>query len=222
MSKILLVLVFVCLSFSSASAAPITKTLAEDTLLHPQGDVSGSVKFKGGTSVTLNEQYEVISGTLKYYGFLIPASKGFFYFYDKDLHSTLMIFKPDTCPIVFNARGEVLSGQIGEDASFLIWGSASHATFKKNTYIEFDEQGYVKTGTIYSDITFRPLGWRNFLPLDDNAGFILFKGETEVFFGPGGQVSRGTIAKEFKINKITYPAGTTLQFSESSDPQIVK
>jgi len=223
MSKILLVLVFFCLSFSFASAAPITKTLAEDAYLHPQGWACGVVQFKGGTSVTLNEQREVISGTLKYYSFLRPASIGFVFTSGTREQSKVMIFKPDTQQIVFNAHGEVISGQIGEDAAFLIWDNAmSYVVFKKNTYIEFDEQGYVKLGTLKTDTNLRPLGWRNHLLIDDNAGFIDFKADTEVFFGPGGQVVKGTIAKDTKFKLKTYSAGTTLQFSETAEPQIVK
>ncbi|VBB09585.1 Hypothetical protein LUCI_4880 [Lucifera butyrica] len=222
MRKIILIVIILSFSLCSTAWANTTKVLERDTFLHPQGWIAGSLKFKEGTSVTLNGQGEVISGTLKNYEDLRPASNGFFAFtgWGTEHRPECIHFKGDTCQIVFNVQGDVVSGQIGEDAEFSIWdNNEPYVTFKYATYIEFDEHGNVKSGTITEDTDFRPLGWRNYLPKGEKAGFLKFKSGTQVFFGPEGQVSTGTIADNLTVNGITYPAGTKLQFSESGYPQ---
>lgn len=199
-----------------------TKVLEQDKTLHPQGWPFGTLMFKGGTQVTLNENGEVITGVMKYNEPLItPGSISDIRtapFHDEELYR--INFRGDSYPITFNEKGEVISGTLCEFNSVRLTNNAGkYIDFKKSTVITFNSDGGVKQGTLDNTYEIRPAGWRKFLPVDDNAGFIKFQKGTEVTFGSGAQVIKGTIANDLRINGITYPAGTTLQFSESDYPQ---
>lgn len=199
-----------------------TKVLSQDTDLHPQGWPNGTLKFKSGTQVTLNENGEVITGYMKFKEDLItPGSVTSFYDEEtngKDIYRVTFLGYPHA--ITFNEKGEAVYGTVwGSFVSQIVKNAGSYINFIDNTVISFDSDGSIKQGTIYNAYEFRPAGWHNFLPTDDKAGFIKFKEGTEVIFGSSAQVTKGTIANDLTVNGITYPAGTTLQFSESGLPQ---
>lgn len=199
-----------------------TKVLDQDKALHPQGWPYGTLMFKGGTQITLNENGEVVTGVMKHNEpFLTPGSISTIQtcpFEDKELYRVR--FSGDPYPITFGEKGEVISGTLSEFYSIkLILNTGDYVNFKKSTVITFNADGSVKQGTLDEAYELRPAGWRNFLSTDENAGFIKFKAGTEVVFGPGAQVIKGTIANDLTANGVRYPAGTTLQFSESANPQ---
>jgi hypothetical protein len=179
--------------------------------------------FKSGTEVTLGENAEVISGTLAKEHILPTA--GVTHCYDITAGVTTEYynfgkFKVGTT-VSFNENGRVISGTLtGITFIKLTPDSIDYVVFSSGN-IAFNADGSVAKGTIWKD-DLCPLGWKNFLPLDDNAGFLSFA-ESEIQFGSHGQVVQGKIAEGFttKSGK-TFPAGTILQFSETEDPKIVK
>lgn len=199
-----------------------TKVLDRDTALHPQGWSAGTLMFKGGTQVTLNENGEAVTGIMCNSESLITAGMAFAFqagmiIEEKNLYH--ISFKGDPYPISFNEKGEVISGTLNHFYWIRLLGKTDPPVRFKNSAIAFYPDGSVKQGTLDDSYEIRPAGWRNFLPLDDNAGFIKFQAGTEVVFGPGAQVIKGTIANDLMVNGVRYSAGTTLQFSESAFPQ---
>jgi hypothetical protein len=113
--KILTGAIFVAFIFfgygSGANAALITKTLDEDTKLIPSGSsaVIQMPIFKKGTTVTLNEQGEVVEGTLANDPWLSCVTLQFdedgrHYFYRYGY-----VFR-DGSKVTFNNKGEVIKG----------------------------------------------------------------------------------------------------------------
>lgn len=228
--KIFLITLAILLITSAVLASPATKTLTKNTDLHPQGWISGALNFKSGTQVTLNNNSEVITGTLTNYEYLGTVGSAYEkedvvgFFIAPVLHKNIgrIIFRPDV-PLTFDDQGRVIKGYIANACSInLVDRKDYYVRFQERTYIEFNNDGSVLQGTIAEDTCLRPIGWRSFLPLDDNAGFLKFQSGTEIQFGPEGQVIKGTIAKDLVVLGIKYPTGTILQFSESGNPQIVK
>jgi len=209
---------------SSICFANTIKTLDKDTNLHPQGWTAGTLVFKGGTQATLNDQGEVITGVLKNYENLRPATDSFFSFtqWGTAHRPGCISFKGDTGATTFNTQGYVSSGTLGEDTEFSVYNHTEpYIYFKFCTNITFDQNGNIKSGTIKFDTFLRPVGWHNFLPADDNAGFIKFKSGTEVLFGPEGQVSSGSIAQDFStVSGQTFKAGSMLQF-DTTEPKLI-
>ncbi|MBP2657260.1 MAG: hypothetical protein H6Q69_292 [Firmicutes bacterium] len=195
-----------------------TKVLDKDTELQPQGWTAGTLKFKQGGTVELNEQGQVISGILKSFSQLRPVASAF-------SHALITarignIFFQSDYNVTFDEHGHVLSGILGTDSDVCLSPNTEpYVGFKYNTAILFDKDGNLIKGTICDDTLLRPIGWKNYLPIDNNAGLIKFKAGTEVVLGANAQVIKGTIANDLTVNGITYPAGTTLQFSESAIPQ---
>ena len=210
--------------FPLIAEAATTKTLDKETELHPQGWISGSVRFKAGTAVTLNEQNEVMTGTLAYDESFLTVGNAFISVGEsfRPAYFNRVEFMKGK-PITFNESGEVLNGNLVSHTDiYLIKKKDRFITFQQFTFIAFDNDGNLLQGTLAHNTLLRPIGWKNYLPLDDTAGFLKFKTETEIFFGPGGQVIKGTIAQDFTtLSKITYRAGTTLQFSETEPPKII-
>lgn len=225
MRKIIKLIIISLMCSSLAYAAPITKTLDKDTNLHPQGWPSGVITFKDGTSVSLNDNGEVISGTLKKEEPLILVGSAYFEAYSdpvlngKDIKRISLIGT-----VTFNDKGEAVSGELALPAWFnLIKDNEDYPIkFDENTMIYLSPDGSVAQGTIAQSTLLRPVGWKKYLPIDDNAGFILFQSDTEIIMGADVQVLKGTIANKLTVAGVTFPAGTTLQFSETSTPQVVK
>lgn len=222
-----------------------TKVLEQDTELHPQGWISGLIKFKQGTTVELNDNGEVISGVLKYNKYLRslgcgisakegnlvaypiigsaafpPGSVGFYSTGPYYVYGNIFNFKGSDSVTTFDERGYVISGTLADDTRiYLLPFAEPEVSFKGSTQVTFDKKGYLTSGTLKDDAFLHPVGWKNYLPLDNTAGFLKFKAGTQVTFGPDAQVLKGTIATDLAVNGITYPEGTTLQFSESALPQ---
>lgn len=212
MKKIfILLLCFITLASLSVCSAATIKVLDKDTDLHPNGWVSSILKFKQGTSVTLNDRFEVISGTLVFYESFRTVGKSY-----RSGGSPLpkevgrVLFKPDN-PITFNDDGEVISGTVAENCSVnLLTKKDYFVRFKERTFISFNNDGNVLQGTLAEDTYLRPVNWQKLLPRDENAGFLKFASGTEVFFNENGQAIKGTLTTDFK----NYKAGTTILFNE--------
>lgn len=177
-----------------------TIQLKSDTNLHPMGWVSGSLNFKGGTTVTINEYGEVISGMLTHYERLRPAV---------DLASSdsspdaanmgYAPFKPGVT-ITFNEVGEVIEGTLGENTNIRSMGKDGRFVFASNSYVKFNSvtRG-VETGTLYGNTYFRPNGWKHIPDSLATAGYLKFKHGTVVKFNTKGEVLSGTLAEETKL-----------------------
>lgn len=216
---ILLVLMIIpVIAFCSKATIP-----DQDIDLHPQGWVSGgTLKFKPGSQVELNERGEIISGVLKYNEYLRSVGKGDEIRGSLDPQrptpSNFLPFKGNNSIITFDEHGLVISGTLVNSVYiYLTPDTEPQIKFRGNTFVLFDKNGNLKTGTLNEDYYLCPLGGNSFLP--PTAGFIKFKAGTEVVFGANAQVIRGTIANDLTVNGINYPAGTILQFSESANPQ---
>lgn len=218
---ILLVLIIIpVIAFCSKATIP-----DQDIDLHPQGWVSGgTLQFKPGSQVELNERGEVISGVLKFNEYLRSVGMGDeirgITDSERPTPSNFLHFKGSNSITVFDEHGAVISGTLANSSYiYLIPDVDPCIKFKGDTTITFDKNGNIKTGTLNDDYYLRPLGGNTFLP--PTAGFIKFKARTQVVFGTNAQVIKGTIANDLTLNGIKYPAGTTLQFSESAYPQII-
>ena len=209
--------------------ASTTKVLTQDTELHPQGWIAGAITFQKGT-VVVNDNGEVITGNLAFYEHLRPVGSA----YEKEIggryagprlhkNDQRIIFKPDS-PVTFNEEGQAISGYIANACSVVLVGKRDYfVRFQERSLLVFNADGSVSQGTLAEDTYMRPLGWRNYLPIDDGAGFLNFKSGTETFFGPAGQIIKGTIQKDFAtVSGKQYKAGTTLKFSEASEPEIAQ
>lgn len=217
--KKIFVIFLACMLFPVVAFCSTNKVLDQDAELHPQGWTSGTLKFKQGSSVEFNEQGEVISGVLQFNEVLHSMGRGRFFGYPLGSHrtSSYLNFKADS-RITFDERGLVVSGSLAEDTYlYLIYMSEPEVKFQGGTTIMFDKNGNVSKGVLNKDTLLRPVGSKLFAP--KNAGFLTFKAGTEVVFGPNAQVIKGTIANDLMVNGKTYPAGTTLQFGESTGPQ---
>jgi hypothetical protein len=206
MNRIFSMLLVLMLIPASVFCSTATVTDREVNL-QPQGWVSGTLAFKPGSTVELNKKGEVISGVLKYNEYL--RSVGIGYSMGSDTPARLY-YKGSDATTVFDERGRVISGTLAGHYNYiyLIPYSEPLVLFKIGTSITFDKNGNVLKGTLRDDTNLRPTGLKS----------TKFKAETEVVFGPGAQVIKGTIANDLSLNGTTYPAGTTLQFSESDYP----
>lgn len=207
MKKTLFVLLALMLIPSLALCS--TAMVADNaTDLQPQGWTSGTLAFKSGSNVELNEKGEVVSGVLKYNEYL--RSVGIGYSMGSDTPARLY-YKGNDATTIFDDHGRVISGTLAGHYNYiyLIPYYEPLVLFKTGTTILFDKNGNVLKGTLRDDTILRPTGLKS----------VKFKSGTEVIFGANAQVIKGTIANDLAVNGITYPAGTTLQFSESALPK---
>lgn len=217
-----LIIFLVIMLIPTIALCSTTKVLDKDTDLPVQGAVVGLVTFKQGTTVELNESGEVISGVLKLNKELYCRNS----WYSKVAGYSIYVsygrisIKGGDAVTTFDEHGYVISGTLNEDADLIVvQNSAQQITLKYETPFAIDNNGNLLRGFPRSDTYLRPVGWQSFMPKDHYAGFVKFKAVTEITFGPNGEVVRGTIADQLTVNGITYPAGTTLQFSQSGYSQ---
>jgi len=219
--KRILAFVLVLMLIPAIALCSTTKVLDKDTDLRPQGWTSGALTFKQGSSVELNDLGQVITGVLKENTYsLRPAGVAYvslaMYVYPP-YHSWYIYYQGDRS-VTFDEYGWVLSGTISSDTdAYLVPNVDPLVRFKKKTVLLFDINRNVVNGTICDDTFLCPAGWGKFLA--NSSGILKFKAGTEVVFDSNAQVIKGTIANDLTVNGTTYPAGTTLQFSESSNPQ---
>ena len=214
-----------------------TKTLPQDTKLHPQGWTVGDVlEFKKGTTITTNDLGEVISGTLVEDTFLRPRSwervindydyvsayaeiDPFFpryhqAFIERRYNMAIpgyghLLYKGGT-PVTFSETGDVLSGTIAKQATVrLVEGKYGFLTFKENTILAFYDSGAVMSGVLDADTSLRPVGWKTNCSAADSAGFVKFSAKKAIEFNEQGEVVAGTLKETVKWR---YGAGETVEF----------
>ena len=206
--KKILVLLLVFTLIPSLALCSTARVADNATDLQPQGWTSGTLAFKPDSTVELNEKGDVVSGVLKYNEHL--RSVGIGYSMGSGTPARLY-YKGSDATTFFDERGRVISGTLAGHYNYiyLIPNYEPLVLFKTGTSILFDKNGNVLKGTLRDDTVLRPAGLKS----------VKFKSGTEVIFGSNAQVISGTIANDLTVNAITYPAGTTLQFSESAYPQ---
>lgn len=214
-------LFFVCAP--GANAAVITKTLEENTKLIPSGLLATDdpPTFKKGTTVTLNENGEVIEGVLARDVLLscvplVYEENGINYF-----RSYKGWFNKDT-KVIFNSRGAVMKGTtlytIEQRYLYVPLNSSSLIKLKQFTEVSFHPNGMMAYGTTDSDTYLKPVGWKQ---ITDNgmAGFVQFKGGRQIELNSKGEVLKGTLNKDTKLRlpegrlKV-YDAGTAVVFDD--------
>lgn len=223
LSKVLLGTMLVTFLFvgycPETSAAPITKTLGEDTKITPPGVMAiiwiSIPEFKQGTTVALNENGEVLEGILTSTERL-PYVRGAVYY------PRVINFKAGT-KVIFNNRGEVIKGTVDELTGIPI-SETDTVMVKAGGEISFHENGMLATFFPAFDIYLRSSKWQQNLTASYTnkvacPGFIEFKGWTLVELNEKGEVVKGTLNKATKLLSPSgiklYEAGTTVEFDEN-------
>lgn len=219
MKKLASFLLAALLLVSANAAFAKTITLDKDTKLVPQGwTVADDTKFKKNTSVTLNDNEQVVEGVLASDTYLRPtgwknlvsnyyyveSSAGFFpprFFFHPfrpglvipaDGHVRYMGNKQ----VTFAADGTVLSGTIDNDVVLQLSDTGyGFVRFKNDTVLAFYPNGKIKNGTLAEATKLRPLGWKHNLA-DESAGFVEFKSGSSISFDENGLVTLGTLNKK--------------------------
>jgi hypothetical protein len=162
--------------------------LTENTELHPQGWTSGTLPFKGGTKVILNENGEVVSGILiNYAHWLLPAGHANTYIKEQTIYRGTILYRGDITPVTFSKRGHVLSGSLGDITVVKLFkDSFPYVEFALGTMLIFREDGSVESGTLGED---------TYLKTAATGKFEKYKGRTEVTFNEKGEVTSGKLAQ---------------------------
>jgi len=210
---------------AEANAASITKTLSEDTKLMPPG-VSATFSipvFKKGTTVTLNENGEVLEGTLASDPWLycVPLQ------YEVDGRPYFKqygyVFREGT-KVTFNDKGEVVKGTLSHNHVTKIevpLDGKSGLVLRPLTEVSFYPNGVLAKGTIdlYASIYLRPVGWQRNKILSDNIGFVQFKEGTIIELNDKGEAVKGTLNIDTKLPSPSgfkvYEVGTTVEFDDN-------
>lgn len=212
-----------------------TITLDKDTKLVPLGwTVADDTKFKKDTIAEINEDWQIIQGTLAASTYLRPtgwrnlinnnyyaeATTNFFpprFFRPFPPRYGVIIpadghvrYKGNTS-VTFKEDGTVLSGTIDNDVVLqLNENGYGFVTFKNDTVLTFYPDGKIKSGTLAESTKLRPLGWQNNLT-DENAGFLEFKNNSFIIFTEDGFVKQGLL----KSKKLWYNADGSSQNLEN-------
>lgn len=214
--------------------------LNTDTALVPQGwsIADDDLKFKKNTTAELNDNGELIKGTLKsdfyfrptgwkkiindYY--ITETNQLLFprFFYPIRTYSNLALpsyghirYKGNTT-ITFNEQGLVTDGIIDEPVTISLQNNKyGFIHFKEGTILTFNNLGDIISGTLYKDTKLRPLGWEKNLSI--NSGFIEFKKGKKITFTKNGYVESGTLKNTIQWKKsdnstITLLKDTLIQF----------
>ncbi|MBP2655520.1 MAG: hypothetical protein H6Q73_3089 [Firmicutes bacterium] len=216
---VIIVLVVLFCPKGIVNAAKTTKILDEDTKITPPG-VMATIwmfipEFKKGTTVILNDNDEVLEGTLTSYEILTSAAKV------SNCYINLS-FKPRS-RVTFNDEGKVIKGTI--ERAVLPVGQLSSVMVKDGTEVSFHDNGILATFTLVQDTYLRPVGWRQTLRVNFRnkvkcSGLVEFKGETQVELNEKGEVTKGTLNKDTRLlspdgSINVYAASTTVEFDEN-------
>lgn len=236
-------LIGICV-FSSVGQAK-TVTLDKTKVLVPQGwsTVNSDLKFKKGTTVELNSNGEVVSGTLNRDIALRPTGwRNMVNDYYEESNNSIFyprIFHPFTSvsiptptyghvrykgdrPITFAADGTVLSGTIDEEVTVSVQKDRyGLVTFNDQYELAFYPDGSVRKGRLNDDTMLRPNGWQTGLTGDELAGFVEFKKGSDVTFSQQGYVTSGVLKKDVSWQLpngeiIMLKAGQLIYFTDNS------
>lgn len=218
MKKITLFIILFFLVTLNVQAVEIT--LEQDTNLHPQGWVSGTLKFKKGTAV-LNERGEVVSGIMKDYERLRPAGWSTLIGIDGNYIDGASSIHYAPGLVVFNERGEIISGILATTAGISLYNGNFPYVYFKNELI-FNPDRSVSKGSLSYDTYLRPLGWsKQTWPIVIQSGFIKFKNDKQVVLSKGEVVS-GTLAQDTELmttngKRKLFEAGTLVTFNANGE-----
>ncbi len=227
LAKVLAGILMACLCCGygvGVNAAPITKILEEDTKLVPPGlmAIDSIPVFKKGTTVTLNDNGEVIEGTLASDPWLncvalLYEENGRRYFRQYGY-----VFREGT-KVLFNNKGEVVKGTFSHNHNIKIAvpiNGRSYIMLRPLTEATFHLNGVLASGTIdlYAKTHLRPVGWRQINNSDNPGGFVQFKDGTLIELNDKGEVIKGTLNKDSKLlspgGTKVYEEGTTVEFDD--------
>ena len=237
------VIISLCAFCGSVFAAPTSKNLTKNEELYPQGwSVGEQVKFKRGTTVSLNEKGAVVTGALASDTYLRPQGwervindyslvssyAGSFFsphwihggtIYNMAVPSYGHIRYQEGTSVTFSEQGTVISGTIADETTVGIGeGQYGFVAFKKDSELHFYDNGAVKTGTLSEDTKLHPVGWRNNAIDMENAGFVKFKAKSVVNLTPTGEVTSCTLKTTLKWKnegqEIELPANKVINFTE--------
>ena len=237
------VIISLCAFCGSVFAAPLSKTLIKNEELYPQGwSVGEQVKFKKGTTVSLNEKGAVVTGVLASDTYLRPQGwervindyslvssyAGSIFtphwihggtIYNMAVPSYGHIRYQDGTAVTFSEQGTVLSGTIAEETTVGIGeGQYGFVVFRKDSELHFYDNGAVKKGTLAEDTKLHPVGWQNNATDMENAGFVEFKEKSVVNLTPTGEVTSCKLKKALKWKnegqEIELPANKVINFKE--------
>ena len=227
----IILMAFIFFGYSAgAFAATTTKTLDNNTRITPPGTSSinwASIpEFKKGTVVTLNENGEVIEGTLSSAVFLQCVGEGKFYYryyFDCVYPNRIIRFK-EGCKVTFNDKGEVVKGTVAGALLSIPIDNRNYISLRDETEIIFHDNGIPAICTLDFDTYLRPIGWQKNLTAGytdkiNCPGFIEFKGGTQIQLNDIGEATKGTLNKDTKLISPTgsikvYEAGTTVEFDD--------
>lgn len=217
------------------NAARITKTLDEDTRIAKPGIKtsdwrhSGMPEFKKGTVVTLNENGEVLEGTLKSSTSLPCVAGGHFYYtWASPLDNTLkpnkfLEFKAGTT-VTFSDKGEVIKGTVTGHYIKIPVSQTDSIELSDGTEVSFHENGMIATCTLGDETYIRPVGWQQILNVNNTSkvfsgGLVQFKKETQLILNDKCEVIQGTLNENTKLLSPSgyikvYDAGTTVEFDD--------
>ncbi|MDT8901596.1 hypothetical protein [Anaeroselena agilis] len=228
------VMAFIIFGLSAcAAAAPSTRTLDEDTLITPPGVIAAhgdwGIKFKKGTVVTLNENGEVLEGTLASSVRLPCVAGGPFYYTwipygGIELKpNRLLDFKAGT-RVTFNGKGEVIKGTVTGNFIEIPVSQTDYIRLSDNTEVSFHENGMIATCTLNYKTYLRPVGWRQIMNVNNTStellpGLVQFRKETRLVLNDKCEVIKGTLNKDTKLLSPSgyikvYEAGTTVEFDD--------
>lgn len=176
-----------CLYLNMPGAWAETQTLTKDSKLHPQGwSVGDEIEFKKNTAVSLNDNGEVIAGTLANNTLLCPRGR------ERVINDYYFIS-------AYTERGPFFSIRYrhfwGREYNIAIPGYG-HLLYKKGTRVTFSEQGEVLKGMIASKATVRLR--------DDKYGFIVFKENSVLEFYPSGNILSGVLAADTYLRPVGW------------------
>lgn len=216
-----------CAFCGSVFAAPAAKTLTKNEELYPQGwSVGDQIKFKKGTTASLNDNGAVVSGVLASDTYLrpqgwqriindyyfvsaytnrIPFFPRYYRYWNNNSTYNIALssyghirYKGGTAA-TFSEQGTVLSGTIADETTIgLGENEYGFVAFKSGTTLDFYDNGAVKMGTLAEDTKLRPVGWQNNAIDMENAGFVEFKAKSTVSLTPAGEVTSCTTKEALK------------------------
>jgi hypothetical protein len=201
--------------------------VGKETKFHPQGWTVGDfIEFKKGTTITLNELGEVISGVLAKDTFLYPRGwarviNDYYYItaysdpipYGYRFHHRLvdrsynmaipgynhLQFKGGTA-VTFSQSGDILTGTIvGTAVLRLVEGKYGFISCRANSVLTFYDSGAIQSAVLAEDTYLRPFNWQKLLRQPEAAGFVKFCANKPITFNETGDVVTGTLKEPAKL-----------------------
>ena len=157
------------------------------------------VLYKGGTTVVLNENGKVASGTLAQDTHIQPVEREgapSAQFFKDGAAQTGLLLKGDT-PVLFHKNGQVQEGTLATDIQ------TDGAIFDTGATLTFDEDGRVEKSCLKAS--------------DARVKGIKFQVGSKLCLHANGNVMMGTLGETASIHGTDYAVGTRLWFGENGE-----